>query len=56
MTDADVFADFVAARSARLARTAYLLTRDRGLAEDLLQTALAKSWLAWSRIHGDPEP
>ncbi len=50
------FAVFVAARSQRLLRTAYLLTRDRALAEDLLQTALAKSWLAWGRIDDDPEP
>jgi RNA polymerase sigma-70 factor (sigma-E family) len=50
------FDEFVAARSPRLLRTAYLLTRDWAAAEDLLQTALAKSWLAWGRIHGDPEP
>lgn len=29
--------------------------RDRGKAEDLLQTALAKSWLAWPRINSDPD-
>jgi len=50
------FDEFVAARSSRLLRTAYLLTRDHALAEDLLQTALAKAWFAWSRIEGDPEP
>jgi RNA polymerase sigma-70 factor (sigma-E family) len=50
------FEEFVAARSAALLRTAYLLTRDHGLAEDLLQTALTKAYLAWSRIDGDPEP
>ena len=50
------FEEFFAARSDGLLRTAYLLTRDRALAEDLLQTALAKAWFAWSRIHGDPEP
>ncbi|WP_296604017.1 SigE family RNA polymerase sigma factor [Nocardioides sp.] len=50
------FDDFVAARSSRLLRTAYLLTRDHALAEDLLQTALTKAWFAWSRIQGDPEP
>lgn len=51
----DDFTAFVASRSPRLARTAFLLTRDHGHAEDLLQTALAKSWLAWPRIYGDPE-
>ena len=50
------FEEFVAARSARLLRTAYLLTRDHGLAEDLLQTALTRAYLAWSRVEGDPEP
>ncbi len=50
------FDGFVAARSTRLLRTAYLLTRDRGLAEDLLQTALSKAWFAWDRIDADPEP
>jgi RNA polymerase sigma-70 factor (sigma-E family) len=50
------FDEFVAARSTRLLRTAYLLTRDHALAEDLLQTALTKAWFAWSRIESDPEP
>ena len=52
----DSFDDFVAARSGRLLRTAYLLTRDSALAEDLLQTALTKAWFAWGRIEGNPEP
>ncbi|MBB5838348.1 SigE family RNA polymerase sigma factor [Kribbella italica] len=57
MTTADSFDAFVLARSGRLLRTAYLLTQDHALAEDLLQTALAKVWFAWSRIEGgDPEP
>ncbi|CUR55798.1 RNA polymerase sigma-E factor (modular protein) [metagenome] len=55
VTELEDFETFVAARSTRLLRTAYLLTRDHGRAEDLLQTALGKSWLAWHRIHGDPE-
>jgi RNA polymerase sigma-70 factor (sigma-E family) len=56
MTVAAGFDEFVAARSPRLLRTAYLLTHDWALAEDLLQTALAKAWEAWQRIEGDPEP
>ena len=48
------FEAFVQARSDRLLRAAYLLTRDRTLAEDLVQTALTKVWLAWSRID-DPD-
>ncbi|MFZ2013559.1 MAG: SigE family RNA polymerase sigma factor [Nocardioides sp.] len=50
------FDEFVAARSHALLRTAYLLTHDHALAEDLLQTALAKAWFAWKRIQGEPEP
>jgi RNA polymerase sigma-70 factor (sigma-E family) len=47
---ADAFRDYVAGRSARLLKTAWLLTGDWHLAEDLLQTALAKTSLAWHRI------
>jgi len=50
------FEEFVATASPRLLRLAFLLTRDTGHAEDLLQTALAKAWRAWSRVDGDPEP
>ena len=50
------FDEFVAARSRALLRTAYLLTHDHALAEDLLQTALTKAWFAWRRIDGSPEP
>jgi RNA polymerase sigma-70 factor (sigma-E family) len=50
------FSSFVNSRGPALQRTAYLLTGDWALAEDLLQTALAKSYLAWNRIrHDDPE-
>ncbi len=57
VTAAESFDAFVQARSRPLLRTAYLLTRDHALAEDLVQTALAKAWFAWSRIEGgDPEP
>ncbi len=50
------FDEFVAARSRALLRTAYLLTHDHALAEDLLQTSLAKAWFSWQRIQGNPEP
>ncbi|GIG62948.1 hypothetical protein Lfu02_73200 [Longispora fulva] len=50
------FEEFVVGRSARLVRLAYGLTQDHGMAEDLVQTALAKSWSAWRRIVDDPEP
>jgi RNA polymerase sigma-70 factor (sigma-E family) len=50
------FRDFVAARSAALSRTAYLLTGDAQLAEDLVQTALMEAARSWHRIRGHPEP
>ena len=50
------FNEFVVARSSALMRTAYLLTQDHQLAEDLVQTALFKTALRWQRITGDPEP
>ena len=55
MHDRPDFDEFVATRSTRLLRTAYLLTRDWALAEDLLQTALMKAWFAWRRVQGEPE-
>ena len=44
------FRQFVAARSASLLRTAYLLVGDWAHAEDVLQTALTKTYLAWRRL------
>ncbi|MFI6503321.1 sigma factor [Nonomuraea typhae] len=45
----------MATRSDPLLRTAYLLTHDWGLAEDLFQEALTKAWFAWPRVD-EPEP
>jgi RNA polymerase sigma-70 factor (sigma-E family) len=42
--------DFVAARGRALLRTAYLLTGDRQLAEDLVQGALEKVYPRWGSI------
>ena len=44
------FADFVDRWSPALMRVAFLLTGDRWLAEDLLQTALLKTSRRWSSI------
>jgi len=44
------FTEFVHASWPGLYRTAYLLVGDRELAEDLAQTALAKTYAAWARI------
>lgn len=46
----DEFAEFVTRWSPALLRVAFLLTSDRGEAEDLLQTALLKTSRHWSRI------
>jgi RNA polymerase sigma-70 factor (sigma-E family) len=46
----DEFTEFVAARRLHMRRFAYLLCRDWHQAEDLVQTAFAKLYVAWSRI------
>ncbi|MFJ2029855.1 SigE family RNA polymerase sigma factor [Streptosporangium sp. NPDC087985] len=56
MRDRVDFERYVEQRSARLLQTAYLLCRDWGTAEDLLQTALAKAWFAWRRVGDNPDP
>ncbi|GLW07378.1 RNA polymerase sigma factor [Microtetraspora sp. NBRC 13810] len=56
MRDRADFERYVQQRSARLVRTAYLLCRDWATAEDLVQTALAKAWLAWQRVGDNPDP
>lgn len=47
--DAD-FSSYMQARQPSLLRTAYLLTGDRHTAEDLVQTAFAKLYLAWDKV------
>jgi RNA polymerase sigma-70 factor (sigma-E family) len=49
------FAAFVDRSSTALLRTAYVLTGDRGHAEDLLQTALLRAARRWSRARDAPE-
>ncbi|MEV0614971.1 SigE family RNA polymerase sigma factor [Nonomuraea sp. NPDC050404] len=49
------FTEFVASRSDSLIRLAYVLTGDQHSAEDLLQTALAKTAGHWRRIRDSPE-
>lgn len=48
--DDPAFRDYVRTRSRSLLRTAYLLTGNTADAEDLVQSALAKTYLAWDRI------
>ena len=47
------YAAFVAARQTQLRRIAYALCGDWHRAEDLLQTALVKLYVAWPRLHRD---
>lgn len=49
----DDYAAFVRARGHSLLRSAYLLTGDQHLAEDLVQEALARTHRAWSRLHAE---
>ena len=50
---AEAFAEFATSRHGALYRYAYLLTGDRGLAEDLVQEALVKTYVGWHRLR-DP--
>ena len=47
------FTAYVAARRAQLRRTAYLLWGDSHRAEDLVQAALVKLYVAWPRLRRD---
>ena len=55
--EGDGFAEFIDARQRALQRTAWWLTGDWALAEDLVQAALVRSWPKWERIRrlDDPE-
>jgi RNA polymerase sigma-70 factor (sigma-E family) len=46
----DDFDSFVRARTPALLRSAYLLTGDQHLAEDLVQSALARTHRSWGRL------
>ncbi|MDH2415047.1 SigE family RNA polymerase sigma factor [Nocardioides sp. CER19] len=50
------FERFVAARSGQLYRSALLLTTSPHAAEDLLQTALTKAYVAWPRVRAADDP
>jgi len=50
------FEDYVAARGSSLVRFAALLTGDRHRAEDLVQEALARTYLRWDRIRRVDNP
>jgi RNA polymerase sigma-70 factor (sigma-E family) len=48
--DAAAFAEFARARSSALFRSAYLMVGDHGHAQDLVQEALTKTYVAWPRL------
>ena len=50
------FEDFVTARGAALLRHAYVLTGDRGEAEDLVQEVLAHLYRKWDRVAVSTSP
>jgi RNA polymerase sigma-70 factor (sigma-E family) len=54
--DSATFAEFVRAEQPALLRLAVLLTGDRGHAEDLVQTALLKTYRHWHRISAAGPP
>ena len=57
MTDGrDAFTAFVVDHERRLLALALLLTGDRGLAEDLLQTALLTTYRHWGRVSRAESP
>lgn len=45
------FEEFTISRQRALFRFAYLLIGDRGLAEDLLQESLTKTYVRWHKLH-----
>jgi RNA polymerase sigma-70 factor (sigma-E family) len=56
MTDDEGFREFVRARLPALSRIAYLLTGDHHAAEDLVQSALVKLAVKWSRVSIATQP
>lgn len=50
----DEFEPFAAGAATRLYRTAFLMVGDHHQAEDLAQDVLARVYVAWPRISGDP--
>lgn len=55
MTPTEEFEAWATGRYGGLLHAAYLLTGDRDSAQDLVQTALAKTQLAWGRVHTSPD-
>lgn len=56
VSEPDGFRDFVVERSPALVRSAWLLTGSEANAQDLVQTALAKTWVRWGRVTRQDAP
>jgi RNA polymerase sigma-70 factor (sigma-E family) len=54
--DEDDFTEFVAGSARRLLRTAFLLTGDEQIAQDILQTALERAYRRWGRVRRSDQP
>lgn len=52
VSDDDAYVEFVSTRQGTLRRIAYAVCRDDARAEDVLQEALVKLYLAWPRVRG----
>lgn len=55
MTATDDFSTWAASRYGSLLHAAHLLTGDRDSAQDLVQTALAKTQVSWRRVRTSPD-
>lgn len=55
MTDTNDFEAWATARYSGLIHAALLITGDRQAAQDLVQTSLAKTQVAWRRVHDNPD-
>lgn len=55
MRDSDDFEAWATARYSGLSHAALLITGDRQAAQDLVQTSLAKTQVAWRRVRENPD-
>ena len=56
MREPEGFREFVAARSPALVRAGWLLTGNEATAQDLVQTALVKTWTRWESLARQDAP
>ena len=56
MVEPSAFEEFVREHATSLLKTSYLLTGDRGRAEDLLQDTLTRLYPRWSRVESAQNP